>query len=41
MPVADDKAKTLSDMIKKTPESKDVDQLVTSSKKAIDKLQEI
>jgi len=41
VPVADDKAKTLSDMIKKTPESKDVDQLVTSSKKAIDKLQEI
>jgi methyl-accepting chemotaxis protein len=40
-PVADGKTKTLSDMIKKTPESKDVDQLVTSSKKAIDKLQEI
>lgn len=39
--VADDKTKSLSDMIKKTPEAKDGDKLVTSSKKAIDKLQDI
>ncbi|MRR15020.1 MAG: HAMP domain-containing protein [Deltaproteobacteria bacterium] len=37
-PAADDKAKSLSDMIKKTP---DADTLVTSSKKAIDRLQDI
>lgn len=37
-PAADDKGKSLSDMIKKTP---DADTLVTSSKKAIDRLQDI
>ncbi|MBP7765465.1 MAG: hypothetical protein K4445_01265 [Deltaproteobacteria bacterium] len=39
---SDDKAKSLSDMIKKGPEqAKDADKLVISSKKAIDKLQDI
>lgn len=39
---ADEKSKSLSDMIKKAPEqTKDVDKLVTSSRKAIDKLQDI
>ncbi|MEE9913248.1 MAG: MCP four helix bundle domain-containing protein [Deltaproteobacteria bacterium] len=39
---ADDKTKSLSDMIKKSPDqAKDGDKLVTSSKKAIDKLQDI
>ncbi len=39
---ADEKGKSLSDMMKKAPEqSKDMDKLVTSSKKAIDKLQDI
>ncbi len=38
----EEKAKSLSDMIKKTPDqAKDVDKLVVSSKKAIDKLQDI
>lgn len=40
-PAPDDKTKSLSDMIKKTPEAKGGEQLVTSSKKAIDKLQDI
>ena len=39
--VTDDKTKSLSVMIKKTPDAKDADKLVTSSKKAIDKLQDI
>jgi len=39
---ADEKGKSLSDMMKKSPEqSKDMDKLVTSSRKAIDKLQDI
>jgi HAMP domain-containing protein len=39
---ADEKSRSLSDMIKKTPEqTKDVDKLVISSRKAIDKLQDI
>ena len=37
----EDKTKSLSDMVKKSPEGKEVEHLVTSSKKAIDKLQEI
>ena len=39
---AEDKTKSLSDMIKKAPEqTKDGDKLVMSSRKAIDKLQDI
>jgi methyl-accepting chemotaxis protein len=37
----EDKAKSLSDMIRKSPEERSAKHLVTSSKKAIDKLQEI
>lgn len=41
-PATEDKAKSLSDMIKKSPDqARDSDRLVTSSKKAIDKLQDI
>lgn len=37
----DDKAKSLSDMIRKSPDARSAEHLVTSSKKALDKLQEI